>query len=165
VNHQINAQEVRLIDENGEQVGVVSIKEAMAKAKEADMDLVEIAPQATPPVCRILEYGKFRFEQKKKTREMKKKQKVTHLKEIQLRPNIEQHDYNFKMKHLKEFLEKGDKVKVSIQFRGREMQHTYKGQELINKILEELGDEIVVEKEAKLEGRRMIMIIARKSGN
>ncbi len=137
----------------------------MAKAKEADMDLVEIAPQATPPVCRILEYGKFRFEQKKKTREMKKKQKVTHLKEIQLRPNIEQHDYNFKMKHLKEFLEKGDKVKVSIQFRGREMQHTYKGQELINKILEELGDEIVVEKEAKLEGRRMIMIIARKSGN
>lgn len=165
MNHQINAQEVRLIDENGEQVGVVSIKEAMAKAKEADMDLVEIAPQATPPVCRILEYGKFRFEQKKKTREMKKKQKVTHLKEIQLRPNIEQHDYNFKMKHLKEFLEKGDKVKVSIQFRGREMQHTYKGQELINKILEELGDEIVVEKEAKLEGRRMIMIIARKSGN
>ena len=160
INEMIRVPEVRLIDQNGEQLGIVSIKEALAKAKEAGLDLVEFSPQAKPPVCKIADYGKFKFDLKKKTREQKKKQKVIHLKEIKLRPKIDQHDYNFKLEHIKKFLTHGDKVKVTMMFRGREIVHSELGMELINKVITDLEGLMIMEKEPKMEGRNIIMVIA-----
>ncbi len=135
-------------------------EEALKLAEEKNLDLVEISPQAKPPVCKILDYGKYKFDLKKKTREAQKKQKKFHLKEIKLRPKISEHDYQFKLKHILEFLEKGDKVKITMQFRGREMAHTDLGMDLLTKVKNELMNQVVIEKEPNFEGRQIIMIVA-----
>jgi translation initiation factor IF-3 len=162
INDQIRAGEVRLIDEEGKQLGVVPIAEALHLAVEAGTDLVEIAPQAVPPVCKILDYGKYRFELEKKGRESKKKQKLIKMKEIRMQPKIEEHDLQFKSKHVKEFLEEGNKVKVTIRFRGREMAHTERGKVVLEKFLTLLEDSFVLEKEPSMEGRFMSMVIGPK---
>jgi translation initiation factor IF-3 len=162
INDQIRVREVRLIDEEGKQLGVVAIAEALNMAKEAGIDLVEIAPQAVPPVCKILDYGKYRFELEKKTRESKKKQKLIKMKEIRMQPKIEEHDLQFKSKHVKEFLDEGDKVKVTIRFRGRELAHTERGKIVLDKVLVLLEDSYILEKEPAMEGRFMSMVVGPK---
>lgn len=155
-------KEVRLTDENGEQVGIVSIQDALARAEEAELDLVEISPNAEPPVCRIMNYGKYRYEQQKREKEAKKKQKTFTLKEVKLRPHIEDHDFYVKLKNAAKFLGDGNKVKVTIMFRGRELSHPELGLNVLTRFAGELTDQAVVEKEAKLEGRNMTMILAKK---
>ncbi len=162
INEQIRDREVRLINENGEQMGVMSIKEAMRLARDADLDLVKIAPNAKPPVCKIVDYGKFRYEQMRKEKEAKKKQKVTEVKEIRLSPNIDMNDLNTKANMAKKFLTKGDKVKVSLRFRGREMAHINVGRQILDSFYEKLSDIAVVDKPAKLEGRSMVMFLTEK---
>ena len=162
INDQIRVREVRLIDAEGEQKGVVSIPDALVMAQEAGLDLVEIAPQAVPPVCKILDYGKFRFELEKKNRESKKKQKLIKMKEIRMQPKIEEHDLQFKSKHVKEFLDEGNKVKVTVRFRGRELAHTERGKIVLDKVLAILEDSFVLEKEPAMEGRFMSMVIGPK---
>jgi len=159
-NRDIRAQQVRLIDEDGEMIGVVPIREALMRAHEAGLDLVEISPQAEPPVCKILDYGKFKYEQDKKANEAKKKQKVIEIKEIKLRPNIGDHDYEIKMKQAKKFLEEGDKVKFTLRFRGREMSHVEIGMATLNKVKRDLDGMVRIEFEPKFEGRQVIMIVA-----
>ena len=164
VNEAIRVREVRLIDNEGNQKGVVPIDEAMRLAKEAGLDLVEIAPNSEPPACKILDYGKFMFDLEKKTRESKKKQKIILLKEIRMQPRIEDHDLAFKTKHVKEFLDGGDKVKVTIRFRGRELAHTELGKVVLDDLLTLLGeDSYVLEKPAMMEGRFMSMTLAPKA--
>ncbi|MDH4127221.1 MAG: translation initiation factor IF-3 [Spirochaetota bacterium] len=160
INKQIRVPQVRLIDENGEQLGVVKYDEALSIAQGKELDLVEISPHADPPVCKILDYGKYKFDQKKKVRDAQKKQKKFQIKEIKLRPKIDNHDYLFKLKHIETFLSKGDKVKVSLQFRGRELAHVEIGEKLFDKLKEDLKNQIIIEKEPKLEGRQMIMIVS-----
>ncbi len=159
-NRDIRAQQVRLIDEDGEMIGVVPIREALMRAHEAGLDLVEISPQAEPPVCKILDYGKFKYEQDKKANEAKKKQKVIEVKEIKLRPNIGDHDYEIKMKQAKKFLDEGDKVKFTLRFRGREMSHVEIGMATLNKVKRDLDGIVRIEFEPKFEGRQVIMIVA-----
>lgn len=159
INEQIRDREVRLIGEDGAQMGVMSIKEAMRLAREADLDLVKIAPNAKPPVCKIVDYGKFRYEQMRREKEAKKKQKVTEVKEIRLSPNIDMNDLNTKANMAKKFLTKGDKVKVSLRFRGREMAHVNVGKQILDSFYEKLDDIAVVDKPAKLEGRSMVMFL------
>jgi translation initiation factor IF-3 len=154
---------VRLIDEKGTQIGIVPTVEALDKAKEAGLDLIEVAPQANPPVCKILDYGKYKFEQEKKLRETKKKQKQIKMKEIRMQPKIEEHDLQFKTKHIQEFLEEGNKVKVTIRFRGRELAHTELGRDVLDKILEMIDTPFSVDKKPAMEGRFMSMIISPKS--
>jgi translation initiation factor IF-3 len=132
----------------------------MASAREKGMDLVEVAPNARPPVCRIMDYGRYKYEQAKAEREAKKKQHVTQMKEIKMRPNIEEHDFEFKTRHIKRFLQERDKVKVTIMFRGREMAHTENGKEVLDDVIEEIGDLAIVEQQARLEGRNMFLILA-----
>ena len=163
INEQIRDREVRLIGENGEQLGIMSAKEAYFKAKDAGLDLVKIAPTAKPPVCKIIDYGKCRYEQARKAKEAKKKQKVFQIKEVKLRPNIEDHDFFVKLKNAQRFLGDGNKVKVTIMFRGREMSHPELGQEVLDRFAKELGDSIVREKPPKLEGRNMTMVIGPKA--
>ncbi len=163
INEQIRVREVRLIDENGEQKGIVPTLEALKMAREQDLDLVEVAPQANPPACKILDYGKYRFEMEKKLRESKKKQKLQELKEIRMQPKIDDHDLDFKSKHVREFLEGGDKVKVTIRFRGRELAHTELGLVVLKDVLSKLGDDYVVEKQPMMEGRFMSMTLAPKA--
>ncbi|ULQ60183.1 translation initiation factor IF-3 [Brucepastera parasyntrophica] len=164
INDQIRVREVRLIDENGEQKGVVPTVDALAMARELDLDLVEIAPQAVPPVCKILDYGKYRFEMEKKLRDSKKKQKIQVLKEIRMQPKIDDHDLDFKSKHVKQFLAGGDKVKVTIRFRGRELAHTELGLVVLKDVLSKLGeDDYVIEKQPAMEGRFMSMTLAPKT--
>lgn len=163
VNGQIRVREVRLIDENGEQKGVVPTPAALKLAQEADLDLVEVAPQANPPVCKILDYGKYRFEMEKKLRDSKKKQKLQVLKEIRMQPKIDSHDLDFKSKHIREFLAGGDKVKVTVRFRGRELAHTELGLDVLKNVLARLGDEFTVEKQPSMEGRFMSMTLAPKA--
>ncbi len=163
INEQIRVREVRLIDENGEQKGIVPTLEALKMAREQDLDLVEVAPQANPPACKILDYGKYRFEMEKKLRESKKKQKLQELKEIRMQPKIDDHDLDFKSKHVREFLEGGDKVKVTIRFRGRELAHTELGLVVLKDVLSKLGDDYVVEKQPTMEGRFMSMTLAPKA--
>ena len=153
---------MRLIDENGEQVGVVSTEDALERALNAGMDLVEVAAKSDPPVCKILDYGKFRFQEQKKANTARKKQKVVTVKEVQMRPNIDQHDYDVKMRAMRKFLGEGDKVKVTLRFRGREMAHQELGGKLLDRVRDELGEEIKIEQFPKLEGRRMIMVVAPK---
>ncbi len=162
INEQIRDKEVRLIGEDGEQIGIVSVKEAMQMAREADLDLVKISPNAKPPVCKIIDYGKFRYEQMRKDKEAKKKQKVMETKEVRLSPNIDVNDLNTKANQARKFLGKGDKVKVSLRFRGREMAHVNVGKEILDSFYEKLSDIAVVDKPAKLEGRSMVMFLAEK---
>ena len=162
INEEIRASEVRLIDENGEMVGIVSIDEALARAEQADLDLVNISPNAAPPVCKILDYGKYRYEQQKKEKTAKKNQHVTEIKEIRLSASIEDHDVQVKAKTAMKFLQDGDKVKVSLRFRGRERDYTQLGFDAMDKFAEMVSDYGVVEKAAKMEGRRMNMFLAPK---
>jgi len=160
VNEQIGVPEVRLIDQNGENVGVVSKNEAMARAEEAGLDLVEISPGAAPPVCKILDYGRFKYEDQKKKSEARKRQKTIDVKEIKMRPNIDQHDYDVKMRSIQRFLAEGDKVKVTLRFRGREMAHQELGMKVLDRVREQLDEIAKVEQFPRLEGRQMIMVMA-----
>lgn len=162
INDEIRADEVRLIDENGEMRGIVSIDEALALAEEADLDLVNISPNADPPVCKILDYGKYRYEQQKKEKNAKKNQHVTEIKEIRLSASIEDHDVEVKAKAASKFLQDGDKVKVSLRFRGRERDYTQLGFDAMKKFAEMVSEYGVIEKEPKMEGRRMNMFLAPK---
>lgn len=163
INEQIRVREVRLIDENGEQKGIVPTLEALKLAREQGFDLVEVAPQANPPACKILDYGKYRFEMEKKLRDSKKKQKLQVLKEIRMQPKIDDHDLDFKSKHVREFLADGDKVKVTIRFRGRELAHTELGLVVLKDVLNKLGEDYVMEKPPAMEGRFMSMTLAPKA--
>ena len=160
INEEVRCKEVRLIDDAGQQLGVMPPREAAKIAAEKGLDLVEIAPTANPPVCRIMDYGKYRYEQSKREKEAKKNQKVISVKEVKLRPNIEDHDFQTKARNAAKFLAGGDKVKVTIMFRGREITHPELGQELCERFAEELSGVSRVEKPAKVEGRNMIMILA-----
>lgn len=162
INEEIRAREVRVIGSDGEQLGIMSGREAQQLAYEKHLDLVEIAPTAKPPVCRIMDYGKYRYEQQKREKESRKKQKTFDIKEVKLRPGIEEHDFNVKFKNAVRFLEDGDKVKVTIMFRGRELSHPELGEVLLNKMAAQLKEMAVVERQPKLEGKNMIMIVAPK---
>jgi translation initiation factor IF-3 len=162
INFRIDAREVRLIDAQGNMIGVVATRDAMARAEEAGLDLVEIAPTASPPVCKILDYGKFKYEAQKKANEARKKQKVVEIKEVKVRPNIDDHDYDVKMRQMKGFIGEGDKVKVTLRFRGREMAHQDLGIKVLERIRVELGETIKVEQMPRLENRQMIMVLAPK---
>jgi translation initiation factor IF-3 len=159
INEEIRDKEIRLIDADGSMLGIMSAKDAQKLAVTKNMDLVKISPQAVPPVCKIMDYGKYMFEQAKKEKEAKKNQKVISIKEVRISATIEDHDFNFKVKNAIKFLEDGDKVKVSVKFRGREMNYTSLGNEVLNKFAETVKDVGVVEKRPKLEGRSMIMIL------
>ena len=162
INEEIRAREVRVIGSDGEQLGIMSGREAQQLAYEKHLDLVEIAPTAKPPVCRIMDYGKYRYEQQKREKESRKKQKTFDIKEVKLRPGIEEHDFNVKFKNAVRFLEDGDKVKVTIMFRGRELSHPELGEVLLNKMAAQLKEMAVVERQPKLEGKNMMMIVAPK---
>lgn len=163
INRQIKAREVQLIGENGEKLGVISFNEALEKAEEKNLDLVLVAPNATPVVCKIMNYGKYKFEQAKKEKEAKKKQKVLEVKELRVTPNIEEHDFEFKSKNARKFLEDGNKVKITVRFRGREVNNSKAGENVLNKFIEKLEDVATVEKQPKLEGRNMFTILAKKA--
>lgn len=152
-----------MIDVDGNQLGVVSIKEAFAKAEEKNLDLVEISPQAKPPVCKIMDYGKYRFEQAKREKETRKNQKIVNIKEVKMSPSIDVHDFNTKVNQAFKFLKSGDKVKITVKFRGRELHHTALGQEVLARAAEALAEVGNVEKQAKLEGRNMAMVVAPKN--
>ncbi|WP_034996471.1 translation initiation factor IF-3 [Beijerinckia mobilis] len=160
INHEIRVREIQLIDAEGQNRGIVPILEAQHLADEASLDLVEIVPNANPPVCKILDYGKFRFLEQKKAAEARKKQKIVEIKEIKLRPGIDEHDYDTKMKAVKRFFEEGDKVKVTLRFRGREMAHQDLGFRLLERVKSETGAFAKVEAEPSMEGRQMIMVLA-----
>ena len=162
INDDITCTEVRLVGIDGEQIGIVGIEEALQKSSELQLDLVEIAPDAEPPVCRIMDYGKHIFEEKKRQAEARKKQKQTQVKEIKIRPGTEEGDYQVKLRNLKRVLEDGDKAKVTLRFRGREMAHQELGLEMMQRIATDLDDLGAVEQEAKMEGRQMAMVIAPK---
>lgn len=162
INEEIRDKEVRLISDEGEQLGIMSAAEALKLAEERNLDLVKIAPMAKPPVCKIMDYGKFRFEKAKKEKEAKKNQKIIETKEIRLSLNIDTHDFDTKVNHAKKFIAEGDKLKVSIRFRGREMAHPELGLTIMQRAAEALADVANVEKAAKLEGRQMLMFMAPK---
>ncbi|MBE5907545.1 MAG: translation initiation factor IF-3 [Lachnospiraceae bacterium] len=162
INEQIRDKEVRLIGSDGEQLGIMSAKEAMKLAEEAELDLVKIAPNAKPPVCKIIDYGKYRYELARKEKEAKKKQKIVEVKEIRLSPNIEENDLNTKMNNARKFLTKGNKVKITLRFRGREMAHMQASKHILDDIATALADVAVVEKPSKVEGRSISMILAEK---
>jgi len=153
---------IRLVDERGQMAGVVSLREALEKAAEAGLDLVEIAPTASPPVCKILDYGKFKYEEQKKKNEARKKQKVIEIKEIKLRPTIDDNDYNIKMRAMQRFLQEGDKVKVTLRFRGRELAHQELGMAVLVRVRDDLDEVAKVEQMPKMEGRQMVMVVAPK---
>ena len=162
INNRIETREVRLIDALGENRGVVPTRQALMMAEEAGLDLVEVSPDAKPPVAKILDYGKFKYQEQKKANEARKKQKVIEIKEIKMRPMIDDHDYDVKMKAVKRFFDEGDKVKLTLRFRGREMAHLELGMQLLNKVREEVAPIAKVEAEPKLEGRQMMMVLAPK---
>ncbi len=162
VNNQINVPSVRVVDEDGEMLGVLPIREALSRAAEAGLDLVEISPHAEPPVCKILDFGKYKYEIQKKKNEARKKQKVIEVKEIKLRPNIDEHDYEVKMRSVHRFLDEGDKGKVTMRFRGRERVHQEIGLKVLERGRDELEERVKVEQMPRLEGRQMIMVLAPK---
>ena len=162
VNEQIRDREVRVIGENGEQLGIMPSREAMRLAEEAGLDLVKIAPTAKPPVCKIVDYGKFRYEQTRKEKEAKKKQRIIDVKEIRLSPNIDKNDLNTKVNAARKFLTKGDKVKMKLRFRGREMAHMANSKHILDDVAQQLSDIAVVEKAPKVEGRSMTMFLTEK---
>ena len=163
INEQIKDKEIRLIGPDGAQLGIVELDTAVKIADEHEMDLVNISPKATPPVCKVMDYGKYKFEQEKKLKEARKNQKVIVLKEMRLSATIDVHDMEVKAKNVLKFLKTGDKVKISIRFKGRQLSHTEKGREVMDKFLEMLGENASVEKGAKMEGRSMFMILAPKN--
>ena len=162
INGQIRDKEVRVIAENGDQLGVMPVKEAMKLAQEAELDLVKIAPKAQPPVCKIIDYGKYRYELARKEKEAKKKQKTVEVKEVRISPNIDTNDLNTKVNNAKKFIAKGNKVKVILRFRGREMAHMQQSKHILDDFAEMLAEVAVVEKPAKLEGRSMSMVLTEK---
>lgn len=162
INEEIRDKEVRLIDSDGSQLGIVSAKEAQSMAYAKNLDLVKIAPKAEPPVCRIMDYGKFKFEQAKKEKEARKNQKVVDTKEVRLSPTIDDHDFNTKLNHALKFLSKGDKVKVTIRFRGREVQHAALGEAILQKFADGVREVANIDKTPKLEGRFMTMFVSPK---
>lgn len=162
INDEIRVKEVRLTSADGEQLGIVATKDALRMAQEKEQDLVEIAPNAKPPVCRIMDFGKFKYEQSKREKEARKKQKVISVKEVKIRPNIEDHDLEVKTKNAVKFLNEGDKVKVTLMFRGREMAHAELGRQLLSKVAEITKEIATIERHPKVEGRNMIMILAPK---
>ena len=160
INEQVRDREVRLISESGEQLGIMSAKEAMKIAREAELDLVKIAPNAKPPVCKIIDYGKYRYELARKAKEAKKKQKTIETKEIRLSPNIDTNDLNTKVNQARKFLQKGAKVKVALRFRGREMAHKEVGKDILDSFFQQLEDVATIDKPAKMEGRSMVMFLS-----
>lgn len=165
VNEGIRAKEVRLVGPDGKQIGIKPVEEALRIAEDMDLDLVEVAPLADPPVCKIMDYGKYRYEQTVKMKEARKKQAVVVYKEMKMRPKIDRHDYEIKKRHIERFLKAGNKVKVTVMFRGREMSHTDLGRSLLQQLAEELAELGTVESEPKLEGRNMQMILTPLSAN
>ncbi|MEQ8152853.1 MAG: translation initiation factor IF-3 [Smithellaceae bacterium] len=162
INREIKAANVRVIDAESKQLGVITLEEALANAERAGLDLVEVSPTAEPPVCKIMDYGKYRYRVSKKQHDARKSQAVIHVKEIRLRPKTEEHDVQVKVKHIKKFLEKQDKVKISILFRGREIAFTDIGRRIMNEIKSELVDDCIIDQEPRLEGRNMVMIVSPK---
>jgi translation initiation factor IF-3 len=162
INDEIRVPQVRLIDDAGEMIGVMSAREALIRAYDLGLDLVDISPNAVPPVCKILDYGKYKYEQQKKANEARKKQKVVEIKEIKVRPNIDDHDYDVKMKQMKNFIGEGDKVKVTLRFRGREMAHQELGVKVLERIRNDLTELVKVEQMPKLENRQMVMVVSPK---
>ena len=162
INEQIRDKEVRLVSEDGEQLGIMSSREALKMAMDAELDLVKIAPMAKPPVCKIIDYGKFKYEQTQKDKEAKKKQKTVELKEVRLTPNIDTNDLNTKVNNAKKFIAKGNKVKVTLRFRGREMAHIQQSRHVLDDFARMLSDIAVIEKPAKLEGRSMSIVLTEK---
>src|SRR5699024_3324210 len=162
INEQIRDREIRLISENGEQLGIMSAREALKIAQEAELDLVKIAPMAKPPVCKIIDYGKYKYEQTSKEKEARKKQKTVEIKEVRLSPNIDTNDLNTKINNAKKFISQGNKVKVTLRFRGREMAHVQQSKHILDDFAETLADIAVVEKPAKMEGRAMSMVLTEK---
>ena len=162
INGQIRDKEGRLIGENGEQLGIMSSKEAMRLAQEAELDLVKVAPKAQPPVCKIIDYGKYRYELARKEKDARKKQKTVEIKEVRLSPNIDTNDLNTKVNNARKFIGKGNKVKVTLRFRGREMAHVQQSRHILDDFAQQLADVASVEKPAKLEGRNMSMVLTEK---
>ena len=162
INEKIRDKEIRLIGQEGEQLGIMSARDAMKMAREADLDLVKIAPQAKPPVCKIIDYGKYRYELARKEKEAKKKQRTMEVKEVRLSPNIDTNDLNTKANHARKFLTKGDKVKVTLRFRGREMAHVNYSKQILDSFCEMLADVAVIDKPPKMEGRSMVMFLSEK---
>ena len=162
MNDEIDVPQVRVIDARGENHGVISLENALEIADEAGLDLVEVSPQVSPPVCKVLDYGKYKYEQQKKANEARKKQKTIDVKEIKMRPSIDEHDYQVKMKNVRKFLNHGDKVKMTIRFRGREMAHQDLGLRVLTRVREELEEIIKIEQMPKSEGRLMVMVITPK---
>jgi translation initiation factor IF-3 len=160
VNKEIDARTIRLVGAEGEMIGVVSLREGLIMAEEAGLDLVEVSPNADPPVCKILDFGKFKYESQKKKAEARKKQRVIEVKEVKLRPNIDDNDYNVKMRNMRKFLEEGDKVKVTLRFRGRELAHQELGFKVLERVRTDLDETGKVEQLPKMEGRQMVMVIA-----
>jgi translation initiation factor IF-3 len=160
INEEIRAREVQLIDNTGDNKGVVDFQTAMSMAEAAGLDLVEISPNSTPPVCKILDFGKYKFQAQKKAAEARKKQKIVEIKEIKLRPMIDDHDYYVKMRSMKRFFEEGDKVKITLRFRGREMAHQELGYKLLNRVKEDIAQMAKIESEPRFEGRQMVMLLA-----
>ena len=160
VNRQIRISPVRVIGDDGEQLGIMPVDEALAAAEEKGLDLVEVAPNSRPPVVRIMDYGKYKYEQSRKARQAKKKQHTTQLKEVKFRPGIEAHDLEFKLRHARRFLEEGNKVKTTMMFRGRQVTHPQLGREVLDRVASELEDVGKIESQPKLEGRNMIMVLA-----
>ncbi len=163
INGNIRAKEVQLIGAEGEKLGVLSLREALSIAEEKNLDLVLVAPQAQPPVCKIMNYGKYKFEQAKKEKEAKKKQKAVEIKEVRITPNIEEHDFSFKAKNIRKFIEDGNKVKITVKFRGRELNNSKLGEEMLNKFVEELSDIANLDRSPKLEGRNMFIMLSKKA--
>ena len=162
INEEIRIREVRVTDENGEQLGIMQTRDALKLAEDRHLDLVEVAPKARPPVCKIMDFGKYRYEQQKREKEAKRKQRVITIKEVKLRPGIEQHDFDVKMKGAQRFVEEGNKVKITIMFRGRELSHPELGRELLDKAVAKLGELVTVERAAKLEGKNMTLVVSPK---
>ncbi len=163
INEEIRAREIRVVSADGEQLGIMPVKDALRIALEKELDLVEVAPNAKPPVCRIMDYGKYRYEQSKREREARKKQRIIEIKEIRMTPKIEEHDFEVKVKAAQKFLKDGDKVKAIIRFRGREIVHADLGKSLLMQLFESVRDSAVMEREPKIEGKNMIMILSGKS--
>lgn len=163
INEEIRAKEIRVVSSEGEQLGIMSVRDALKLALEKELDLVEVAPNAKPPVCRIMDYGKYRYEQSKREREARKKQRIIEVKEIRMTPKIEEHDFQVKVKAVQKFLKDGDKVKAMIRFRGREIVHAELGRAILLQLFENVRDHAVIEREPKIEGKNMIMILSGKA--
>ncbi|MBI4595905.1 MAG: translation initiation factor IF-3 [Candidatus Tectomicrobia bacterium] len=162
MNEMIRVKEVRVIDADGQQIGVLPIEEALALAQDRNLDLVEVAPNTKPPVCKVMDFGKYKYKLSKKAQEAKKKQKVILVKEVKLRPKTEEHDYQFKMRHIRRFLSEGNKAKITVIFKGREMAHLHLGEEMLNRIAQEILDDGTIEQSPKQEGRNLTMVVAPK---